>query len=344
MILYFVCLINLFEISPFDGRCQCVHDPRAKGSVSHWLPHIRTPKVIRSFHAQADDIYHLQTSSIFKSSPFGSLLPLYEADNWIKLYKSVCNLLIGYGNQIPHKTKVEIALKMHYDSEEENCYTFTPNFVICGKPCMILQTKAFLLNKGNVHDISMTDYYSLHSERGQHSTIIAREIAFGPISDNSTGRLGIWFDVPVDDFSSYSNKLKYGNVSEEQNHNDLIHSYGAPFYITQTLDDDAYQLVRDVLQFYVMSENRKKDTNTTFIKANYASLKNRFKSIMLSYAASSWPSNANGYGAPDVAEVDALYDFDGDQRYLKSQKVWGSFIQSINDVSKNTFFISCLLT
>ena len=338
MLPYFACLTKLFDISPFEGRCQCIHDPRAKGSVKHWLQHIMTPKTIPSFHAQADDIYHLQMSSIFRNSPFGSLLASYEADDWIKTYESLCNLQKPNGNRISHKNKVEIALRMHYDTEEENYYTFIPNFKMCGKPCMVLQLRAFLLDKGDVQDISMSDYYSLLSEREKNSTIIAREIAFGPISDNSVDRIGIWFDIPAKDILPYSNKEKYGNAMEEEKHSDLIYSYGTPFSITQTLDNDAYRLIKDVLQFYVINEKSKHNLNNNSIKAVYASLKNRFESIMLNYAACSWPSNADGYGASDIAEVDRLYDFDGDQSYFKSQKVWGSFINSFKDVSKHTHF------
>ena len=292
-----------------------------KGPVPDWLPHLMAPKQIPSFNAQADDIYHLQMSSIFKNSPFGVSLTSDEDDNWNVFYKSLCNP-VARQNRIPFKNKVEIVLRMCYKEKRVRHYTYQPDHVINNKQCMIMQTKHFLLHEGTTQEIDISKHNELCSEHTENLTI-AHEIAFGPMADISEHNHGVYFDV--------ENIKPLPKIwKSRESDNDIGFLPEAPFFITETLDDNAHQLMKDVLRFYV--------SNNT--KAAYASLKNRFQSIMLHYSTLSWPRNANGYGSSNVAEVNAFYDFDScNQNNLKTKKIWESFIDTIKNVSVKFYFI-----
>ena len=319
----------LIDCSPLDGKCICNHDLRAKGNVSHWLPHMKTPKTIPRFNAQADDIYHLQLSSISKNSPFGSLLKSDETHDWNHFYKAVCNLPTARENRISHKNKLEIALRMCYHEKKTDYYTFKPNYLVLGKPAMILQRRAFLIDKEGVQDITLKRYHFL-SLQGSKLVTIVNEIAFGPISDNSECRLGIYFDIPMQSMLPYTKGMK-----KIKNANDETNGFlpETPFYITETLDEDAYQLIRDVIRFYVVHDNSSNDANKTKTSQD---LKQRFENIMLNYSKWSWPSNTN----ENVTEVNTCYDFNDScaQNYLNAQKLWRSFINAMDNVSLHAPF------
>ena len=288
-----------------------------------------------------DDVYHLQINSIFQNSPFASLLGADKANKWEYFYQSVCNLPFSAENRIPHKTKVEIALKMHYTENKKPYYTYKPSFVLFGKPCMILQTRTFSLENGKLREIAIRQFNTPSSEKQRMSKIIAREIAFGPSGDNSPHRYGIYFDISSKDISLHSSKSKK-NVAAKNCNNVFLPE--APFFITETLDDDAYALTRDVLKYLVMRQSSDDSFSEYSIKAAQVSLKSRFECIMSNYSTWSWKSNANGHGPQDIAKVNTFYHFgDCEERHLKTPKLWESFINSMGNVSIKFAFCAYVL-
>ena len=264
--------------------------------------------MLLSFDAQIDDIYHIQNGSIFKNSPFGSLLGSHEINDWNRFRELVCNLHVQNHNRVSHRNKVEIALTMHYQGDNRQIYTFKPNYTLMGEECMILQTRAFLLGGGSAEEITMKQYFGL-SKQKMKSVTLAREITFGPMGDNSDRDRCICFDI-------------CNQIPE------------APFYITETLDDDAHQLIKDILECYMVDEDSFSSTKIQ------ETLKKRFENIMFAYSAWSWPSNANGYGPSNIAAVRTKYHFNEKaQTHLKTLKLWKSFVDELNDVS--TRMICC---
>ena len=166
------------------------------------------------------------------------------------------------------------------------------------------------------------------------SKIIAREIAFGPLGDNSSRSLGIYFNISAKDITLHTNKSKHRVLVGEQNCGHVKFPPESPFFITETLDNDAHMLIRDTLRHYVIHEKPSHDMNDYSIKVAQASLKSRFDTIMSNYSAWSWKSNANRYGPLDIPEVNAFYSFDyREERYLKTPKLWHSFITAMGNVS-----------
>merc|ERR1719232_2080527 len=112
-----------------------------------------------------------------------------------------------------HKHKIKIALEMHYE-ETGISYTYKPNYIVFGKPCMILKTKCFRIgNQNEIQDITSEQYCdSYFNYKKKSSCIVARKIAFGPLGSGEVRKMGIYFNIPVENISPYSHKLVEGKA------------------------------------------------------------------------------------------------------------------------------------
>jgi len=192
--------------SPFGKRCACLHDPRIGGGPNafiSWLPHTETQGNSMTTDVNVDGLHQKRLGTILYDNPFGEHHSL-EMDGFSHLYELVCNTSVTmvkrrrsshHSNStnnggISEAHKVAMALKMR--ERHTWTYKYRPQHVIYGEPCMVLEKRAFQLDKsGQVQSIPIGHF---NPKNKQHAMV--REIAFGPDNDNSVRGVALWFNIP----------------------------------------------------------------------------------------------------------------------------------------------------
>jgi hypothetical protein len=167
LLLYFCessSLILYSTTSPFGKRCSSIHDPRITGTTTSWLPHTETQGNSISTDINVDGLHQKRTHAILYGTPFGDQFNL-DLDDWADLYKLVCNTPGGGGklmrrrntNAISELHKLQIALQMRGDAGW--MYKYRPQHVVYKTLCMVVQKRAFRLEKsGMAHPIPIAKF------------------------------------------------------------------------------------------------------------------------------------------------------------------------------------------
>ena len=144
---HFSFLFFYVTISPFGRRCVGIHDPRIMGLSPSWLPHTETQGNSLPTDINVDGLHQKRMHTILYGNPFGDQFSL-ELDDWADLYKLVCNTTSNSKrrrNTLSEIHKLSIALQMR--GESGWMYKYRPQHVIYNTLCMVLQKRAFILEK-----------------------------------------------------------------------------------------------------------------------------------------------------------------------------------------------------
>ena len=118
-------------------------------------------------------------------------------DHFADLYKVVCNTTPNKRrrNHLAEIHKIAIALELR--GGHGWMYKYRPQHVIYEELCMVLQKRAFRMEKsGKVTSIPINSYNPKNKEH-----VLVREIAFGPDSDSTVRGVALWFNIPEHEVS-----------------------------------------------------------------------------------------------------------------------------------------------
>jgi len=139
-----------------------------------------------------DGLHQKRLAAIVYDNPFGEQFSM-EMDEFADLYKLICNSTNSNKrrrNNMSDIHKLAIALEMR--GSHGWMYKFRPQHFIFDELCMVLQKRAFHLEKsGKVTAIPINAF---NSKNSQH--VLVREIAFGPDSDTTVRGVALWFNIP----------------------------------------------------------------------------------------------------------------------------------------------------
>lgn len=178
--------------SPFGKRCAWIHDPRIVGPTSSWLPHTETQGNSMSTDINVDGLHQKRLAVILHSNPFGEHFSV-GMDEFGDLYKLVCNTLPSSKRRRNNLSEIhKLAIAMEMRGGHNWMYKYRPQHVIYEELCMVLQKRAFRLEKsGKVVPIAINAF---NPKNSQH--VLVREIAFGPDSDTTVRGVALWFNIP----------------------------------------------------------------------------------------------------------------------------------------------------
>lgn len=185
-------------------------------------------------------------------NPFGDQFSL-ELDDWPDLYKTICNVTSNTRRRrssLSETHKLSIALQMR--GEHPKMYKFRPQHKISDNVCMVLQKRAFRLDKsGHAVPLSFDEF---HPKDSQH--VLVRELAFGPDSDRSVRSVALWFNIPESEVEEwtpqqakrYRYKKKATPVSELADLKPSTFDGRECFVMIRPHDSDAFQFATEILQ------------------------------------------------------------------------------------------------
>ncbi|CAJ1942642.1 unnamed protein product [Cylindrotheca closterium] len=236
---------------PFGRRCGSIHDPRTTGTVSSWLPHTETQGNSMSTDINVDGLHQKRLHSIQYGNPFGDQFSI-ELDDFADLYKLICNNTSSNKrrrNNLSEIHKLSMALQMR--GEAGWMYKYRPQHFIRGTLCMVLQKRAFRLEKsGTALPIPLNKYKAEHSGH-----ILVRELAFGPDSDPSVRGVALYFNIPKEDVSECTPqqakryRWKKSSGARENNRDKLsIFDKQECFVMIRPFEKDPFDLATRILQ------------------------------------------------------------------------------------------------
>ena len=247
-------VIRIVIHSPFGKRCSGIHDPRVIGSTASWLPHTETQGNSINTDINVDGLHQKRLNTILHGNPFGEQFSL-EFDDWGDLYKLVCNTTSSNKrrrNTLSEGHKLSMALQMRGGSGWT--FKFRPQHIISDILCMVLQKRAFRLEKqsGTATSIPLATYNANNSKH-----VLVRELAFGPDSDPSVRGVALWFNIPESDVAvcTPQQAKRYRWKKGFSHHQDMVPERSVPFFDTRECfimirphDPDAYDLATTMIQ------------------------------------------------------------------------------------------------
>lgn len=198
-----------------------------------------------------DGLHQKRLSAIAHDNPFGELFSM-DMDNFADLYKLICNTTPNKRrrNHLSEIHKIAIALEMR--GGHDWMYKYRPQHVIYEELCMVLQKRAFRLEKsGKVTAIPIN---SFNPKNNQH--VLVREIAFGPDSDTTVRGVALWFNIPEHEVSECTpQQAKRFRWRKKPNFDDQRALEKRPsvfdsrecFAMVRPLDRDAFDFARQIL-------------------------------------------------------------------------------------------------
>lgn len=207
--------------------------------------------------------------------------------------------------------------------------------------------------------------------------IVAHEVVFGPVNDQNSRQISICFNIPINELSKCSpqqakrhkrsrnrshkvaskekdlqSALPNTCVVIESNNQDYDLHKSAPFYENQPGDNDAFDLVSDVLSLrlhHLMNSTRKQNDyeSLLFVEEEEQRLKLRFESQLRFWMTWAWPLILSGDDVDEntqIPPVSEIYRFEvgGDSSTSSKDRVdygklatgfiWISFVMNfLND-------------
>lgn len=352
---------NPVFVSPYGTRCNSIHDPRVSGTSPSWLPHTETQGNTTGTDINVESMHQKRANEIHSDNPFGHQFSL-KYDTFGEIYKLIANLNYARGGWIDtHRRhaqpidpiiKIQIALMMRGTSEW--CYKFLPHKVIHNELCMVLQHRAFRVERDRIFEIPLHEC----QPRLREDHIDVREIAFGPDSDTSVRGVALWFNIHEDDVSActeaqskrYRWKPIVGKKERKGNSTLSFFDHLDYFEMIRPRDAMAFDLATDILlhRLAVLKTERIAGMRERFeeqkvLELEKKGLMQRFEALRRHWILWAWPVNA-GREKVDrntaVPKVDGMYqfphildnflDFEFEEEDeclgLDSRNVWQSFV------------------
>ncbi len=248
--------------------------------------------------------------------------------------------------EISELDRVSIVLKMR-EARKAQLYVYSPTHLFCDTLCMVLQTRYFRINSGVISEISEQDYERLCASGGAsivNNIIVAREIAFGGVSDRQFREASIWFNIHSDNIvlctrqqarknnirSRHKLRTKWGPSSGEVG---MAKSCTIPpFDSNQPVDNAAFDLITDILDHrhrvlkYFSSEPD--DRVHQLLVEEEGQLQQRFESQRRFWITWSWPKKLGSNDFDDetvIPSVFGAYNFVtyGDESYKEDAIFFG---------------------
>ena len=313
-----------------------------------------------------DGLHQKRLSTILYDNPFGENHSL-DLDEYSNLYELICNTSVNSKRRrssgISEAHKVAIALKMR--ERHTWTYKYRPQHVVYGEPCMVLEKRAFQLDKsGCVTAIPISQF---SSQNKQHAMV--REIAFGPDSDTTIRGVALWFNIPDWEVTActpyharrfrWKKKIK---VDEDQRRSQKPSPLDTRecFFMIRPSDEDAFDFATKILihRYNTLLAERyltglsDRAVALEALATEEDSLKEIYRNQKLSWIRWAWPSN-EGHRVINrhtcVPPVDGTYQVTMDQASLSAQPkadpfedselVKGFFTQPIWEAFVSTCFV-----
>ena len=312
-----------------------------------------------------DGLHQKRLSTILYDNPFGENHSL-DLDDYSHLYDLICNTSFNgkrrRSSGISEAHKIAIALKMR----ERHTWTFKyrPQHVIYGEPCMVLEKRAFLLEKSGLVTAIPISHFSPTNK--QHAMV--REIAFGPDSDATIRGVALWFNIPDGEVTActpYQARRfrwkKKPKVDEEQRRAQKPSPLDTRecFFMIRPTDEDAFDFTTKILlhrhnsllaERYLTSLSDRA-LAIEALAAEDDTLKEIYRNQKLSWIRWAWPSNEGrrviNRHTP-IPPVDGTYQVTMEKASLTAQSkadtiedtelLKGSFTQPIWEAFVSTSF------
>jgi len=358
---------------PFDQRCLGLHDPRVNGSQPSWLNHneiMVNNNNTGKQSLQIDKLYHEKVCAAYSCSPVHAFTPKsrWNADvkstlsAWREFYFFCCGMendrqiyseglswpvsSLEGSSDLTELNRVAIVLKMR-EARKARLYVYSPSHLFCDILCMVLQTRYFRTNLGFLSEISDQDYERMCStERASslNNIIVAREIAFGGVSDPQFREASIWFNIRSENIvpctrqqarknnirSRHKLRMKWDPSSGEVG---MARSCTIPpFDSNQPVDNAAFDLITDILghRYRVLEyfSSEPDEMVHQLLVEEEGQLQQRFESQRRFWMTWSWPKKlgSNDFDAETVIpSVFGAYNFVtyGDRRYKEDAIFFG---------------------
>jgi len=351
---------------PFGKRCSGIHDPRVSGTEQSWLPHTETQGNTITTDINVDALHQKRLYSILRNNPFGSLFTSRE-NSFNDLYDLTCNRnkssLCGMKNkfkkklivpQLQEQHKLSIALKMRGGSNFQ--FKFRPQHIIYDTICMVLQKRAFRLNRDEAAEIPISMFRPKND-------ILVQEIAFGPDCEPTVRGVGLWFAIDESDVTvctpqqakryRWKRSLHKKNCDVNGSKNVYDRSGNVSkfdlqdsFTMVRPSEHDAYGLSTAILdhRLAVIKMDRIVDTTLNNIeherlKQERFNLEERFQGMIRAWTNWSWPGNRGREEVDEntpVPPVDGCYEVNrGRMKSIPVADIWENFASNSFD-SNNT--------
>jgi hypothetical protein len=222
------------------------------GSTASWLPHTETQGNSINTDINVDGLHQKRLNTILHGNPFGEQFSL-DFDDWGDLYKLVCNTTSSNKrrrNTLSEGHKLSIALQMRGGSTW--MYKFRPQHIISDTLCMVLQKRAFRLEKsGTATCIPLSGYSPSNPKHA-----LVRELAFGPDSDPSVRGVALWFNISESEVAvctpqqAKRYRWKKGPKNEDNNlrpERSALFDTRECFMMIRPHDPDAYELTTSII-------------------------------------------------------------------------------------------------
>jgi hypothetical protein len=252
-----------------------------------------------------DALHQKRLSTILNDNPFGGHHSL-DLDEFSDLYELICNTSSSIKRRrssgISEAHKIAIALKMR--ERHTWTYKYRPQHVIYGEPCMVIEKRAFQLDKsGRVHAIPISQF---NAKNKQHAMV--REIAFGPDSDTTVRGVSLWFNIPDWEVSActpyqarrfrWKKKPKADDDQRRQHKPSPLDARDC-FTMIRPSDQDAFDLATNILTHRYdtlqaeryLSNLSERAAALDALAAEADALKEVYRSQRLSWIQWAWPSN-----------------------------------------------------
>lgn len=270
-----------------------------------------------------DALHQKRLSTILYDNPFGEHLSM-EMDEFADLYKVICNNTNNNKrrrNNLSETHRIAIALKMR--GSHGWSYKYCPQHVIYDEMCMVLQKRAFRLEKsGNVIPIALSTY---NPKNSQHVSV--REIAFGPDSDNTVREVALWFNIPEREVTECNPQLakryrwKKAPKFDDQRALDKrpsVFDSRECFIMIRPFERDAFDLATKILchRFETVKAERLTTLKERFetlktLQSHKDDLQETFQNHKRSWVTWAWPINTGRQSVDHdtpVPQVDSHYN------------------------------------
>jgi len=286
--------LRLYE-SPFQDRCEFLHDPSAEGRIPSWLRDTQKHDSNIQTDVHINNLQQLNVQSIHKTD-FGVLCPIKHPSqnlfkDWTNAVDIVCNKSTSFNPEmfgIKRKHMIQIILKLR--PKCGNSHTYQDTHMVFDRLCMVLDARSYCISGDKMIEI---DY---HPHNPHHKGIItAHHIVFHPDQLlDSKCPTAIYFNIPAHEISACfhdpkkDKNLDFSKLSQVKQ----CHSKCYFFKLVSALDKEIDHLIVDILQDHQskLFDNcvQKKDFDLKEM-----AMISRFNSLRLFFELWAYPVNAS---------------------------------------------------
>lgn len=341
-------------------RCASIHDPRVMGGQPSWLPLTETQGNNLKTDINVEGLHQKRLHTVLFGNPFGEQFSV-DFDDWTDLYKLVTNSTASNKrrrNTISEVHKLSIALQMR--GSHQWMYKYSPHHVIYSELCMILQKRAYRLDKetGEAIPIPLSKYKAKNDKH-----VLVREIAFGPDADPTVRGVALWFNIPDNKIVEcdpdvakrfrWKKKSKFDDSHTNKNTSSVF-DIRECFFMVRPSDQSAFDLATEMLKnrYQTVKAERLNPIKARFamleqLQKDRASLQQMFENHKRHWIAWTFPIHNGRHTADDetpVPPVDAMYDPILDMELIRRKKADGEDLSNIVGVAAKRVWESFVST